>query len=113
MIIVVIIGLLMSIALPNYIRGRNKARNNICISNQKVIYTAAVMFMNKETDSLEDMGHKERLQALIDRQYIRGTRWLECPSSSDENYDDYTMTFENGFISDIECDEKPSDHTWP
>jgi len=113
MIVLVIIGLLMAIALPNYVRGRSTARRNICISNQKIIYTAAAMYMNKETDSLEDMGHKERLDALIDRGYVRGQKWMECPSSDVKNYDDYSMAFESGFIEDIDCDEKPTEHVWP
>ncbi len=113
MTVVTILALIMAIALPNYIRARNTAREKICISNQKMIYTAAVMFMNKETVSLEDMGHKERLEALIEYGYLRGNKWCECPSSSDDSFDDYTLAFESDFVSDVECDVKPADHVWP
>ena len=113
MVVTAIVGLLVAIAVPNYIKAREKAAEKICISNQKVIYTAVTMYKLSETDSLESMGDAERLQALTDTGYLRGNRWAECPSSSnDGDYDDYIITFENGFIADVDCDEKGALHNW-
>ena len=40
MIVVLIIGILMAIAVPNFIRARNTSRRNICIANLKQIDSA-------------------------------------------------------------------------
>lgn len=113
LVVVTIIGLLLMIALPNYINARTKAMTNTCVSNQKVIYTATTMYMMEESESLAGMGHKERLDALIDNGYIKGSKWAECPSSGDKDYDDYTIVFASDIVSDVECDTEPSVHIWP
>jgi len=113
MVIVVIIGLLLSIALPNYVSARLNASNKVCLSNQKIIFTSATMFMLAETESLEDMDDKERLEALRDGQYIKGDQWFECPASTDRDYDDYEIIISDNVVIDVDCKEKPLDHVWP
>jgi len=113
MVILVIIGLLLSIALPNYLDARTRAAADVCASNQKIIFTAATMYMLAESDSLEGMGDQEKLDALADEQYIKRKNWYECPSSSDNDFDDYEIIFENSIVADVECKEKPTDHIWP
>jgi len=113
MVVVVIIGLIMAIALPNYFDARAKAVISTCTSNQKVIFTAATTYMIAETDSLEGLSDAEALQALTDNGYLRGNKWGECPTSSDSSYDDYEIVFEDGIISDVECKISPSAHQWP
>jgi prepilin-type N-terminal cleavage/methylation domain-containing protein len=41
MIVVAIIGLLASIAIPNFIRARKTAQRNVCINNLRIIGDAA------------------------------------------------------------------------
>lgn len=113
MIVVVIIGLLMAIALPNYIRGRRRAARTICLSNQKMIYTQASVYMIRDPNSLLGMSDKERLEALYEDGYLRGRQWMECPAARDGSFDDYGMEFEDNFISDIECIPRGAEHQWP
>jgi len=113
MVVVMIVGLLLAIALPNLIEARNRARRDICISNQKIIFTAATMYNIDNPEGLQSLNDAERLQALIDNGYLRGQKWTECPASNDDDYDDYTIIFENGIVSDVECDEWPVQHKWP
>jgi prepilin-type N-terminal cleavage/methylation domain-containing protein len=40
MIVVLIIGILMSIAVPNFIRARETSRASVCIQNLKQIFSA-------------------------------------------------------------------------
>ena len=77
MVVVVVIGLLLSIALPNYLGGRLDAAEKVCASNQKMIFTAATMFVLAEATSLGSMSDKERLEALRDGEYIRGQQWFK------------------------------------
>lgn len=113
LIVITIIGLLTLIAVPNYIKAREKATTNTCISNQKLIYTAATMYMLEESDSLVSMGHEERLNALLDKGYIKGNRWPECPSGGVKDYNDYTIIFSGDIVTDVECDRDPTGHVWP
>ena len=113
MVIIVIIGLILGIAMPNYLDARTRARKTICQSNQKIIFTAATMYLLAEPVSLEALSEDERLQALIDGQYIKGRQWCECPVSIDKNYNDYEIIFEDDVVSDVQCKEKPEDHVWP
>jgi general secretion pathway protein G len=113
MVIIVIIGLILGIAMPNYLDARIKARKSICQSNQKIIYTAATMYLLAEPVSLEALPEDERLQALIDGGYVKGRQWCECPVSVDKDYNDYEIIFEDGIVADVECKEKPQDHVWP
>lgn len=113
LVVVTIIGLLTVIVVPNYIVARSKATAATCTSNQKVIYTAATMYMLEESESLAGMGHKEKLDALIDKRYLKGNKWAECPSSGDNDYNDYTIEIDGNIIVDVECDIDPTKHVWP
>ena len=113
MIIVVIIGLILAIAMPNYMDAKINAAKKVCESNQKIIFTAATMYQLAESGSLENIDEDERLQALIDGEYIRGGKWGECPASGDNDYNDYDILFQDNVVSDVECKQKPSDHVWP
>ena len=44
MIVVAIIGLLASIAMPNFSQARNSARSNVCLNNLRLIDSAKEMF---------------------------------------------------------------------
>jgi len=113
MVILTIIGLILGIALPNYLEGRSKTVTTTCTSNQKFIYTAATMYMMTEDESLEEMGDAEKLSALKEGGYIRGDKWAECPSSRDESDDDYEIIMDGSIVEDVECKIKPSQHKWP
>jgi len=113
MVVVAIVGLIAAIALPNFRSARAKAEKNTCQANQKIIFTAATMYSAKETDSLADLGNSDALQELIDSEYLRGNKWLECPEGGDIDYDDYTLVFNGEILSDVECTENPAEHVWP
>lgn len=113
MVVVAIVGLIAAIALPNFRAARANAEKNTCLANQKIIFTAATMYSVKETESLAGMSSSDALQELIDREYLRGDKWLECPEGGDIDYDDYTLVFNSEILSDIECTENPAEHEWP
>ena len=111
-VVLTIISLIAIMVIPNYMDAHGKAMGTTCVSNQRMIYTAAALFINIEAESLEDMGHQERLESLVEKDYVRGYSLCECPSSGDGDNDDYTLVFEDGYISDVECDVKPAEHEW-
>lgn len=113
MVVVAIVGLIAAIALPNFRSARAKTEKNMCIANQKIIFTAATMYGVRESDSLAGLSSRDALQELIDQEYLRGDKWLECPEGGDIDNDDYVLVFNGEILSDIECTENPAEHVWP
>ena len=54
MIVVAIIGLLAALAIPNFIKARNRSRDSICVNNMKVIASA-----------IEQVAMEENLNILV------------------------------------------------
>ena len=74
MIVVMIIGLLLTIAVPSFVQARNESRKNACIANLRVIDAAKeewALIEKKNDGDAVTMGN------LVDT-YIRTTP--ECPA---------------------------------
>lgn len=88
MIVVAIIGLLAAIAIPNFIKARNQARKNICISNMRTLYHALEEYM---IDTNTDTGVSMSLSAapIIGlTAYVKETP--HCPVDNDTYADTNT-----------------------
>ncbi len=103
MIVVAIIGLLASIAIPNIARARESAYKNACISNLQHIEGAI------DTWSLER--HKDEGQAVTYsdiRSYLK--RPVVCPAGGTSFEDSYTITTVEVAPT---CQRKPTTHLLP
>ena len=56
MIVVAIIGLLAALAIPNFIKARNRSRDSICVNNFKVIASAIEQVTMEENLTLAGAG---------------------------------------------------------
>ncbi len=65
MIVVVIIGVLTAVAVPVTLTARNKAINNACIQNQRIIHTAALQYLSEHGD------YPETVQQLVTEGYLQ------------------------------------------
>jgi len=87
MIVVLIIGILVAIALPNFLRARENARYRACVANMKQIQAAieqwAMMTKAKETDTVES------IDQLVTDGYLRSTP--VCPGGGA-----YSITLSTG-----------------
>ncbi len=101
MIVVLIIGILLSIAVPNYIKARESSRAKSCIANLKTIDAA------KEQWSMENKkvaGDTAGFSDLVGTdKYIKSTP--ECPSGGT-----YTIA---GLGTDPSCSRSTDGHTMP
>ena len=103
MIVVAIIGLLASIAIPNYAQSREAARRGVCISNLQQIEGAIQRW------SL-DM-HKDEGQAVTYsdiRSYLKHS--VVCPAGGTRFEDSYTITTVQEGPT---CQKKPAMHLLP
>lgn len=77
MIVVLIIGILMAIAVPNFVKARDSSRKNSCIANLKQIDSAKEQWA---MDNKKDAGAAVVMTNLVGSTlYIKATP--ACPSS--------------------------------
>lgn len=69
MIVIAIIGILAAIAIPNFRKARQQARQKACFANQRVIMGAIEMY-NMDTNKMMDT-YKE--DALSTGKYLKST----------------------------------------
>ena len=103
MIVVAIIGMLASIAIPNYMEVRHKAHMNVCISNLQQIEGAIARW------SLELKKDEGQPVAYSDiRAYLQ--RAVVCPAGGTSFEDSYTLTTVDAAPL---CQRKPDTHKLP
>jgi prepilin-type N-terminal cleavage/methylation domain-containing protein len=103
MIVVAIIGLLASVAIPNYMESRRKVQMNVCINNLRQIEGAI------ERWALET--HKDEGQSVSYsdiRGYLKNA--VTCPSGGTTFEDSYTIT--SAGTAPV-CQRKPATHLLP
>ncbi|MEI6914152.1 MAG: prepilin-type N-terminal cleavage/methylation domain-containing protein [Armatimonadota bacterium] len=76
MIVVLIIGILLAIAVPNFIQARDSSRIKSCVANLKQIDSA------KQQYAMDNKlaGTATVTEANIVGTYIKGTALAECPA---------------------------------
>ncbi len=90
MIVVLLIGLLASIALPNFIRSRTTAQTNVCINNLRIIDYAIQQWALDEKRAENSMVQFTDISAYLKRSVI-------CPAGGASFADSY------GFSTPIGC----------
>jgi prepilin-type N-terminal cleavage/methylation domain-containing protein len=85
MIVVAIIGLLASIAIPNFVKARTTAQMNACISNLRQI-DGAIQVWAAETKQ----GETATVTPTDVLPYLKGE--VKCPSGGKTFADSYTVT---------------------
>jgi prepilin-type N-terminal cleavage/methylation domain-containing protein len=100
MIVVAIIGLLASIAIPNFMKSREQANATACISNLRQI-DGAVQIWSMETkkDSGQSVGYEDISG------YMRNL--VVCPSGGKNFSDSYNLTTVDARPT---CQRKPEMH---
>ena len=100
MIVVAIIGLLASIAIPNYARCRNEAQKRACISNLQQIEGAIDQW---SLEMQKDEGQPVTYNDI--RAYLK--RSVVCPAGGTSFADSYTISAVDVAPT---CQRKPTTH---
>jgi len=103
MIVVAIIGLLASIAIPNFVQTRKAASKNVCISNLQQIEGAIQRW---SLDMRKDEGQPVAYSDI--RNYLKHA--VVCPSGGTSFGDSYTITTVDAAPS---CQKQPATHLLP
>ena len=107
MIVVVIIGILASIALPNFINMRENADFASCRSNQRNICQGAILYVTEGSPASGSVN----VTTFQPGKYVN-TVTSECPSSNVADWDDYTVTIVGDRVTDTRCLVKGAAHEW-
>ena len=94
MIVVAIIGLLAAIAIPNFVKARNTAQANACVSNMKQAAGAIDLFA-LETNKADG----DPVTANDVKTYIKGNEMPKCPAGNK----DYVLTGTVGTTPSVTC----------
>jgi len=83
MIVVLIIGILLAIAVPNFVKARETSRAKTCISNLKQIDAAKEQWAMDFKKNITDTPTEAQLttEAAESGRYIK--KWPLCPSGGD------------------------------
>jgi prepilin-type N-terminal cleavage/methylation domain-containing protein len=103
MIVVAIIGMLASIAIPNYAQSRTAAHKNVCINNLQQIEGAIQRW---SLDMKKDEGQPVTYSDI--RSYLKHA--VVCPSGGTSFEDSYTITTVDAAPT---CQRKPAAHLLP
>ena len=104
MIVVAIIGLLATIAIPNFIRARTNSQQKACIENLRVIDSAIQQWALETKRGPNDPVIEAEIQPYVKNEPI-------CPAGGTRFSDSYTMA---ATVADkTVCQKVPATHIAP
>ena len=103
---VTILGILIGIAIPNYLRAAERAKRGSCLANQRNLIQASLLYCS-DTGMLQgDLNSS----TLHDAGYCTDTM-AECPASSAIDFDDYVITIEDSGVVSVLCSVGGDEHS--
>jgi len=104
---IVILGILAAITVPNFVKFKDRAAYASCVTNQRNTLQASLLYV-----SLNNPG-----TVNFDVDVLAGAGFLnpdvgECPSSTVEDFNDYSITVVDNAITTIACKVEPAKHAW-
>lgn len=78
-IVVLVIGILAAIALPNYLRARTNSRTSTCLANLKRIEDAKEMWASENHAGPSTAPTQDQLMGTVVTGYLQA--WPACPEN--------------------------------
>jgi prepilin-type N-terminal cleavage/methylation domain-containing protein len=98
MVVIVIVGVLATIGIANFTSLTKRARYAGCISNQRHIREVAVLYGFDNSVGTANLNIGDFITAKLVMKEVG-----ECPSSGNDDYDDYTIEYTLGKVTAITC----------
>jgi prepilin-type N-terminal cleavage/methylation domain-containing protein/prepilin-type processing-associated H-X9-DG protein len=106
LVVIAIIAILAAILFPVFARAREKARQTSCLSNEKQLALAILMY----AQDYDEKVHCRFANApwwIVIQPYIKNTQILQCPSSTNP-YPAYGMNYRAPQFSVVALDAEPT-----
>lgn len=97
-VVLVIIGILTAIAVPQYTRITNQAKERACAANIKAIETAVMSYSAANAGE-----YPENVETLLESNYLNEIP--KCPLSAAGEDAGYTIDKNNGTVTCNHCDK--------
>ena len=106
-LIVSIIGLLSLIGYANVLQFQDRAKRAACVQQQRGLHEASILYGMESDPGTGNINASQLWVAELVTQEM-----AECPSSEDNDFDDYQLLFINSELSLIGCDEEGPLHPY-
>jgi prepilin-type N-terminal cleavage/methylation domain-containing protein len=106
-VVMVVIGILLGFAVPNYVSMTQRTKRASCLSNQRNLVPHATLYAadHKLLDGVVNVS-----ELLAEGRVPAGL--TECPTSDTPDHDDYEITFVGGVVVDVTCLIQGAEHEW-
>jgi prepilin-type N-terminal cleavage/methylation domain-containing protein len=106
-VVMVVLTIITSIGLANFMKFRTRASYTSCVSNQRHILEASTLYISAMSPGTVDVD----VSTLTGGGYV-APKIAGCPTSTVHALDDYVIHIDNNAVSAIDCKIKPAEHQW-
>ena len=112
MVVVMIIGLLIALAIPAFIKSRQTTQKQLCLENQRLIRDMLVLYCldNHKVPSLANFANIAAVKSAIapaggggNNRYIKSSTAFDCPAQGDGSENDYELVVVDDVIRGVKC----------
>ena len=110
MVVVMIIGLLVALAIPGFMKSRQTTQKQLCLENQRLIRDMLVLYCldNHKVPSLANFADITAVKSAIapgggSERYIKSSNAFDCPAQGDGSENDYDLIVVDDVILGIRC----------
>jgi prepilin-type N-terminal cleavage/methylation domain-containing protein len=104
--VLMIVGVLTLIGLPTISDSRASVKRTACAERQRRVFEASILYAAENIVADGDVNVQQLIPYYIHQDVA------ECPESLSQDYDDYTITFQDGRPVDVTCDIEHDGHPW-
>jgi prepilin-type N-terminal cleavage/methylation domain-containing protein len=115
MIVVAVIGLLVTLAIPAFAKARQSSIAQKCINNQRAVFQAVQRYEIDHNTTLASI-HSDGVairDTLLAGEYIKSLSNFDCPASQTKDFDDYLLTYNGYDFVTVQCSILPAAHVLP
>lgn len=106
-VVLVVLTIITSIGLANFMKFRTRASYTSCVSNQRHILEATTLYISSMNPGTVIMD----VNVLTGGGYV-AQKIAGCPRSAARAFDDYVIHIDNNNVSAIDCKIEPAEHVW-
>lgn len=112
MVVVMIIGLLLGLAIPGFMKSRQTTQKQLCLENQRLIRDMLSLYCldNKTAPSLANFANITAVKNAIaapdadgNDRYIKKSNTFDCPAQGDGSENDYELIVVDNVIIGFKC----------
>ena len=112
MVVVMIIGLLVALAIPGFIKSRQTTQKQLCLENQRLIRDMFVLYCldNRKAPSVANFADISVIKNAIapgggggNDRYIKDNNAFDCPAQGDGSENDYELIVVDNVILGFKC----------